>query len=74
MIERANHIITAMIMENGKSAYDLFEMLESDYGIWICPSGGDLKDKLFRVGHLGALTFEDNDKLIDAMKKAIENI
>lgn len=69
-----SNAVTAMIMENGKSAYDLFEMLESDYGIWICPSGGDLKDKLFRVGHLGALTFEDNDKLIDAMKKVIENI
>ena len=44
------------------SAYEIFETLERDYGIWICPSGGDLKEKLFRVGHFGEL-----DKLIEAL-------
>ena len=63
-----------MTMENGKSAYALFELLESDYGMWICPNGGDLKDKIFRVGHLGALTFEDNDRLVEAMKQALERL
>lgn len=49
-------------------AYDIFITLKDEYGIWICPNGGELKDKVFRVGHIGALTKDDNDKLIDALK------
>ena len=48
------------------NAYDIFLKLKDEYGIWICPNGGELKDKIFRVGHIGALTYEDYDKLIDA--------
>ena len=47
-------------------AYKIFTTLKDEYGIWICPNGGELKDKIFRVGHIGALTKEDYDYLIDA--------
>lgn len=50
------------------SAYDVFMTLKDKYKIWICPNGGELADKLFRVGHMGDLTIEDNTKLIDALK------
>lgn len=50
------------------SANDIFLTLKDEYGIWICPNGGDLKDKLFRVGHIGALTEQDYDTLIAALK------
>ena len=50
------------------SANDIFITLKDEYGIWICPNGGELKDRIFRVGHLGDLTVEDNDKLIEALK------
>ena len=46
------------------SAYDIFLELEKTYEIWICPNGGELKDKIFRVGHIGNLTVDDNNKLI----------
>ena len=49
-------------------AYDIFLTLKDEYGIWICPNGGDMKDTIFRVGHIGALTHEDNTTLIDALK------
>ena len=48
------------------SAYDIFTILKNEYGIWICPNGGALKDSIFRVGHIGALTTEDYDTLIKA--------
>lgn len=48
------------------SAYDIFLKLKDEYGIWICPNGGELKDTIFRVGHIGALTEADYDQLIDA--------
>lgn len=50
------------------SAYSIFTTLKDEYGIWVCPNGGDLKDTVFRVGHIGALTKEDYDKLLDAFK------
>ena len=34
--------------------------------MWICPNGGDMKDTIFRVGHIGYLHKDDYDKLIDA--------
>ena len=52
---------------SGVSAYDVFTTLKDEYGIWICPNGGDLRDRVFRVGHLGALTPADNTTLVDAM-------
>lgn len=50
------------------SAYDIFLKLKDEYGIWICPNGGDMKDTIFRVGHFGAQTTEDNDTLVAAFK------
>lgn len=50
------------------SANDIFLTLKDEYGIWVCPNGGDMRDTVFRVGHIGALTKEHYDKLIDALK------
>ena len=49
-----------------QSAFELFIKLKDEYGIWICPNGGDMKDSVFRVGHIGHLSEKDYDKLIDA--------
>lgn len=48
------------------SAYDIFLKIKDEYGMWICPNGGDMKDTVFRVGHIGALTTADYDKLLNA--------
>lgn len=50
------------------SAYTVFNILKDEYGIWICPNGGQLAKKIFRVGHIGALTKEDNTRLVDALR------
>ncbi len=50
------------------SAYDLFTILKDEYGIWVCPNGGEVRDTIFRVGHIGALTKDDNTTLVDAFK------
>lgn len=49
-----------------QSAYDIFLKLKDEYGIWVCPNGGEMKETIFRVGHLGYLTEKDYDQLIDA--------
>lgn len=54
------------------SANDIFLTLKDEYGIWVCPNGGALKDEIFRVGHIGELTFEDYDKLLDALRDMLK--
>ena len=67
--KRLSNAVTPLHPTNGLSAYDIFLRLKDEHGIWICPNGGDLKDSVFRVGHLGALTTGVYDVLIDAFKK-----
>ena len=49
-----------------QSAYEIFLKIKDEYGMWICPNGGDMKDTIFRVGHIGFLHKGDYDKLIAA--------
>ena len=54
------------------SAYDVFTTLKDEYNIWICPNGGAMRDRVFRVGHIGSLTIDDNTRLINAMNNMLE--
>ncbi len=64
--ESMSNAVTPLAVRNC-SAYDIFTVLKDEYQIWVCPNGGDLKEKIFRVGHIGHLTTEDNQKLSDAL-------
>ncbi|MBR4435538.1 MAG: alanine--glyoxylate aminotransferase family protein [Clostridia bacterium] len=59
--------VTPLSPTNGVSANDIFITLKDEYAIWICPNGGELKDAVFRVGHIGALEKKDYDTLINAL-------
>lgn len=69
--ESMSNAVTPLHPTNGMSAYDVFLRLKDEYGIWICPNGGDLKDEVFRVGHIGALTTKDVDALVLALKEVL---
>ena len=49
-----------------QSAHEIFLKIKDEYGMWVCPNGGDMKDSVFRVGHIGYLSEADYDKLIEA--------
>ena len=49
-----------------QSANEIFLKIKNEYGMWVCPNGGEMKDTVFRVGHIGYLTEADYDKLIEA--------
>lgn len=51
------------------NAYEIFSILKDKYKIWVCPNGGDLKDKVFRVGHIGYLQKKDYDELLNALNE-----
>lgn len=65
--ESLSNAVTPLHPLNG-SAYEIFLKLKDEYGIWICPNGGDMAEKVFRVGHLGHLSAADNTTLVDALK------
>lgn len=65
--ESPSNAVTALRCNCKTSAHTIFEILKDQYGIWICPNGGALRDTVFRVGHLGALSEEDNQTLISAL-------
>lgn len=51
----------------GFSARRVFEVLEEEYGIWVCPNGGAEAEASFRVGHIGTHPLSDNALLVAAL-------
>jgi aspartate aminotransferase-like enzyme len=41
--------------------------LAEEHGLFVCPNGGALGRRIFRVGHLGALTPDHNARLAGAL-------
>ena len=66
--ESPSNAVTALRVANG-SARTIFAALKDEWGMWICPNGGELADHVFRVGHIGALTAEDNAVLASALQE-----
>ena len=69
--EAMSNAVTPLMTENC-SAYDIFTVLKDEYGIWVCPNGGEYAHKIFRVGHIGELTMEDNRILSDALHDLVK--
>ncbi len=60
--------VTSLEVLGKTKAHDLFDMVFDRYDIYLCPNGGDLKDRVFRVGHIGNLTKQDYNRLISVLK------
>lgn len=66
--ESPSNAVTSVSPVNPEvSAYDIFTVLKDEYDIIVCPNGGDMARKVFRVGHIGSLTVADNDALFAAL-------
>ena len=69
MPQDSSNCVTALVHTNPQiNVYKIFETLKDEYAIWICPNGGDMKEKVFRVGHIGSISNKEIDKLIKAFK------
>ncbi len=64
--ESMSNAVTALHPLN-KGAKEIVKILKDEYNIWVCPNGGEMADKVFRVGHIGYITKDDNQALIDAL-------
>ncbi len=59
--------MTTLTPSDSKQASTIVNDLDKIYNIIVTPNGGELKDKIFRVSHMGAMTKEYTDILIDAL-------
>lgn len=66
--EKMSNALTPLQPYKGISAYSIFEYLKNEYHLLVTPSGGNLRDHLIRVGHIGNLTIEHNNILIEALQ------
>lgn len=64
-----SNAMSAIEITNGEDAFDFINKFEKLYNITLTPSGGDLKEKLIRVGHLGNLNKKDMKFLIKCLKE-----
>ncbi len=56
--------MTTIEVEN---AFKVVEDFEKRYNIILCPNGGELKERIFRVAHMGAIKKKDIDYLVKCM-------
>ena len=64
--ESLSNAVTALHPER-VPAGEIIRILKDEYQIWACPNGGAHADDVFRIGHIGHITKEDNQALIDAL-------
>jgi aspartate aminotransferase-like enzyme len=67
--DRPSNALTALAPTDGVSAYEIYTKLKDGYGLVVTPNGGKLRDRVFRVGHMGNLDESKLDALAQALKE-----
>lgn len=65
-----SNTLTPIIFKND-NAKELYNYLREKYDITLTPNGGELSNKLLRVGHIGNITESDLADLIEKMKEVL---
>jgi aspartate aminotransferase-like enzyme len=66
-----SNAVTALELSGGMAPAWLVGRLAAEFGLFVCPNGGPLGDRIFRVGHLGDLTAADNTRLVAALRSLV---
>lgn len=61
--------MTTLLLKDGKKANKVVEDFEKKYNIILTPSGGELKEKVIRISHMGNMDKKYVDVLIHHLKK-----
>lgn len=61
-----SNALTPILIPDDKAEH-FYNRLRSDYGILVNPCSGRWANTMLRVGHMGCLTLEDNNKLVCAL-------
>jgi aspartate aminotransferase-like enzyme len=67
-----SNALSALAPTNGFTAYSIYSHLKSRYGLIVTPNGGALRERIFRVGHMGNLEASDLHALTSALKEILQ--
>jgi len=67
----ASNTVTAIRAPADMDVAKFNAMLRDEYGVEIAGGQGNMKGKMFRIGHLGYVTDKDIDEVITALDKAL---
>ncbi|MBF0339622.1 MAG: alanine--glyoxylate aminotransferase family protein [Magnetococcales bacterium] len=59
--------MTALEVTDGRSAVRVVQELETQHHCVVAPNGGTLRERVFRVAHMGATDINDMDRLLAAL-------
>jgi aspartate aminotransferase-like enzyme len=74
LAESPSNAVTALEPADGVKPGLYVSALADHYGMFVCPNGGQLRDRIFRVGHLGDLSPADNTQLAGAMREIVDRL
>lgn len=66
-----SNAVTPVIFNNA-NAYEIYTEMSNRFDIVLTPSGGNLREKILRVSHIGNLEKEDYDDLLSKLKIVLE--
>ena len=67
-----SNAVTAILFPKG-NATNVFHIMKNTYGMMLTPNGGELRDIVLRVGHMGDLKLTDYQELIKDLDYAIKD-
>ena len=63
-----SNALTPLVFSDGQ-AKKVYELLCNKYGLMLTPNGGELANKVLRMGHIGNHSMTENDEVIAALKE-----
>jgi len=70
----ASNTVTAVRIPEGVEVKALRTLVEDEYGLVLAGGQGKLQGKIFRIGHLGAVTEDDIRSCLDVLAKALPRV
>ncbi len=70
----ASNTVTAVRVPDGVDADDLRAVMSQDHGVIVAGAYGSLTGKMFRIGHLGHVTREEIQDMLDALGSALDKV
>lgn len=69
--ERASPTVTSLLLPEDLSASEIRHRLEVEHGVFVAQGRAHLKERVLRIGHLGYVTHDHIDHLVDAARAVV---
>ena len=70
----SSNTVTAVKIPEGIDGIDLIETLRTEHNVVLADGPGSLEGKIFRIGHMGAVTETEILEMFDALRIVLEKM